>query len=606
MRLPFSAVVVALALTAGAAPLPLSSSVAEAHDAPLAWEALLAEARVLAAAPTPLAGLAFHARLDAGAPVLLEALRTPPAALEEEVRAVHALHGAPVDEAGLAGLAALPAPLREALALLLRAHRDAAALTEEAFQTSPPTPFLLSRAKATLVAASLEALPALQPVPGARPYAACGGVLLELAGTSDVHACPYGFAVDLGGDDTWANNAGGNTPGWDDCAPHANALKGAPPTTAFALDAAGDDRYTGRAEDAGVAGGACNGLGALVDAAGHDTYDVTVVRTGGGTGAANYGGGLLLDLAGDDTYRGRVVPSARGEPGSGGLHGGSNFGGHGDLLDLGGRDTYDGSIHKQGGLNGGENDGSGFLLDCGPEGDTYHGTVGFSGGINGASSLGRGALVDCGGDDTYAGTIGTPAQAVCVGPNDCPHGGVNGGAGAESQGLLLDLGGDDTYTGTLHGRGGVNGAAHMGVGLLVDAGGRDTYGGHVHASGGINGGAARGAGALVDLGGDDTYAAWLGGDGGANGGSNLGHGLLLDAGGDDTYDASAPLQRCFPLVQEAGLCGAWANGGGTLLPGLLLDLGGRDAYRTDGGAWSWDASAAKGAGAQVDVPLPVL
>lgn len=574
--------------------------------------ALLAAAAALAAGPDAERALEFHAALDAGQPVDLDpGLPARHGGLSAELRLVLERAGTapgPWVDAGLASLGSLPPELAEALAGLARAHLEAWVLTERAFAAGPrPDPRTLAEAKVVLVRAAAEALPALAPGPY-RGLDVCGAVLLELEGRDSDHACDYAFAVDLGGRDVWRNNAGGNVPHAQTCATVAALTSGMdPPTVAFALDLAGDDLYAGAGEARGVAGGACNGLGALVDVAGDDAYDTAVVHEGGANGGANFGGGLLLDLAGDDRYTGRVARAAPGTvPASGGANGGANFGGHGDLLDLGGRDAYDGSIDQQGGLNGGENDGSGFLLDCGPEDDTYDGQVGLSGGVNGGSSLGRGALVDCGGDDRYQGTIGTEERMLqALGTSALPHGGVNGGAAALSQGLLLDLGGDDLYAGEVWGNGGVQGGAHDAAALLADAAGDDRYAGAVHVAGGVNGAAGRGgSAALLDLAGDDAYVGLVEGTGGVNGGAVLGAALLWDAGGDDAYDGAALGRWCSELLLGVlPTCGGPVNGGGESGVGFLVDAGGRDRYRDDPAhPWGEDETRVKGTGAQLDLP----
>lgn len=562
----------ASAASAPAPPLapPLAPLAPPVPPQPAAW---LAEAQAMAAQPDPERALELQLARLLGHAVDLDPPLPAPGPLREELAAVLALHGA--DRAEAAPLAALPPGLGQALALLLRAHRDSLALTEAAFAAGDrPDAALLAEAKVLLVRAVAAARPHLAPglAPG---FAVCGAVLLELEGLDSTHDCDYGFAVDLGGDDAWRNNAGGNRPGSTECSTVASASQLRHPTAAFALDLAGNDAYTGQALDGGVAGGGCDGLGALFELGGDDLYDVAVLHTGGGTGGANFGAGLLLDFGGDDTYRGRVARHKPGVPASGGLHGGANFGGHGSLLDLGGRDAYAGTVDFQGGLNGGENDGSGFLLDCGPEGDAYAGHVGISGGVNGGSSLGRGFLLDCGGDDTYAGSIGDEATFwQNAGTSAQPHGGVNGGAAAFSDGLLIDLAGDDAYAGEVWGNGGVNGGAFDGSGALLDAGGRDRYAGLVFNNGGVNGGAGRG-----------------------------GVALLLDASGDDVYDGTVAAARCeLPALPE--LCGGYANGGGRAGVGWLLDGGGRDAYSEGGGPPEFDTSAVRGAGGRLDAPLP--
>lgn len=313
---------------------------------------------------------------------------------------------------------------------------------------------------------------------GAAPIALCPAFALDLAGTATAYTQPCALVLDVGGDDTYLNNAGGNNlapgPAGSICLDPDDLVV---PTGAAAalVDLAGDDRYGDPAapKACGVNGGGLVGAGLLVDAAGNDTYAADRVGTNGG---ALQGLGLLVDAAGHDTYAAAGL----------GTNGGGARGGAGLLVDGGGDDLYDAADAA----------------------------------TNGGGFLGRGALLDLAGDDAYAaGALGTNGGAFLPG----------------ADGLLLDLDGHDAYRAA---GGGTNGGGqNQGRGALLDLGrtGNDTY---AAGRGGTNGGGSiGGAGLLLDAAGDDRYVAL---DGGTNGGGELGLGLLLDLDGTDTYHDTEP------------------------------------------------------------------
>lgn len=390
-----------------------------------------------------------------------------------------------------------------------------------------------------------------------------GLVSIDLSRSATTYTEDYQFQLDVGGDDTYNNNAGG-----------ANA-SGNGTDVAAVIDLGGSDTYHGR-----------NGGG---------LYRVTKASPSPPAKEKRLflpkkgeAAGFLLDAGtGDDTY----ITSAHG----------SNGGGKraiGLLVDAGGADTYNGS--GQGTNGAGYRKGSGFLLDVGTAGDTYAATD--KGVSNGGAGGGRGFLFDMGGNDTYLGSNGGghlpvennylfPFPINCVtdprednfrdpacqayyffAPYPYPP---------ESGGFMVDAGGSDTY------KGANGGANRRGSGFLLDAGtGNDTYEGK---NGAAN---VRAAGFLLDMGGADRYLADRRNT--RNGAGVLfGAGFLMDGGiGDDTYNATTggdPVARQWSQFGPGSLAangGGWDGGNG-----FLVDSGGNDTYLagsvgTNGGASS--------------------
>lgn len=366
---------------------------------------------------------------------------------------------------------------------------------------------------------------------------------LDLAGDDSTYTEDVALSIDVGGNDTYRNNAGGNNLNGADCLP---------PTPEDLVDLAG--------------------AAALLDAAGDDDYFRSSAAYCGLNGAGVFGVGLLVDTAGDDRY------GADGASGFG-VNGAGVLAGIGTLVDTGGDDLYHAWFTING---GGYGEGLGMLVDTTGH-DTYDAT--WAGVNGGADAGGIGSLVDLRGNDTYDAEVGYEVGSS----------GANGGAFARGVGFLLDAQGDDTYLAWREGANG--GAIHQAVGTLVDASGQDTYGydepaGDVlrsrSGSWGFNGGAMHGAlGLLTDLSGDDTYDARIVGvNGGAGAAAAVGR--LVDASGDDAYTAEyAPANG-----------GAWYDASG-----LLLDGDGTDTYEEAGSTATDETIVPKNtAGAQIDLP----
>lgn len=343
----------------------------------------------------------------------------------------------------------------------------------------------------------------------------------------------FALQIDLGGDDTYRNSAGGADP-------EGNGLN-----ISVTVDLDGDDRYEAAlpvASGARVAQGAAyeGGIGMLVDAAGDDSYLVTggpgaagvlplgVPNVGAlGQGYATAGVGLLADLGGSDRYRledwragGTWV---RGQ-------GVSAVGGASALLDLGlGDDTYEA---EAGGPVLERDDGS---LDPG-----YHYAIAF-----GLAALGAAAIfADDGGSDAMT----ARATAPTIPPEETRR----------------------TYDGLAvvdaFGAGGVGGAtvSITGPGPTVRVAEATAEGptlaGAVVDGFGIGFGPAFGA--LVDAGGDDLYLTRVQT-------RAVRHATIDDGCECDTVAARA---RNF-LAEATGLGFGYAGG-----TGLALDEGGNDRY----------------------------
>jgi len=315
--------------------------------------------------------------------------------------------------------------------------------------------------------------------PPCPPTAVAPVFAFDLEGCDTTYNDDVALSLDVGGKDTYNNNAGGNGITGGTCLVVGGAA-------AALLDLTGRDSYaSGRS--CGANGGAIRGAGLLVDLEGNDVYSAGSEGTNGGSSG---GVGLLVDSVGNDDFT----------AGSSGTNGGANAGA-GALIDVAGNDFVTGG--NAGSNGGGVGGGVGLSLDFGGRDVFSAGNAGTNGGAN----TGIGFLLNFQGRDTY--TAGT--------------GGTNGGAANGGSGLLFDAfaaedlleqlagleGGRDIYSaGDFAANGGGNTA---GRGALVDTGGRDSYSA---GSGGVNGGATLGSGLLADLNGvGDTYADSEGGTG---------------------------------------------------------------------------------------------
>jgi hypothetical protein len=584
-------------------------------------------------------------------------------ALAAEVLELYALLGAPItlDEAlaTLGAAAVLPPTTADAIAAIVASVNHAVEQTLAGADPGQPAADLLAAMENAIPILTTSQAASVCPAP---PLFEDPLGLVIIGSTCDDIYGPRAriVQVDLGGDDTYENNAGGATGGRvlnadSPIRPELHLPSGAitfvldsldyflpvnvaPLTSGLLNDEPPEvmlQNATWQAETIGSLPGRATGFvenntrfldlpAAVIDYATQVSVDVIIeedrlaemspvavsLDVGRGhdvyssdrnvvQGSASIGVGILVDDGGDDTYEADVAAQGIGGPASIGI-----------LADLAGADSYSATMLAQGSGDGG------FLFDLGLGDDTYTAGQWAQGGrgIN-LVAFAMGALVDQGGSDTYT-------------------------AGAISQGagnLLLDILGDDTYT--------LNAGVGQGVsslqapGMLIDADGADEY----HASGspaaqGASFGAAPAA--LVDLGhDDDVYSA----DGEAQGvclqagtmavlfddggddvyttrsGQGLSRsaciGVLVDAAGDDAYAATSHAQGSSRastgaitplagiLVDAAGsdmyTSGSNSQGSGDLLStGILIDAAGSDSY--EAGDFSQGSGGRGGAGVLID------
>lgn len=359
--------------------------------------------------------------------------------------------------------------------------------------------------------------------------------------------------VDLGGADTYHNNAGAWSPSAFACDEEHLPPRGG---AAIAIDLGrGNDTYNATVQSYhGTQGSGTHGQGFLFDAGGNDTYvareaDASPCSWVQAQGSGLWGGGTLWDRgAGNDTYR---SPANAQGVGRGGL---------GILLDEGGSDTYLGDpTFDNEGTQGMGCIGIGLLLDQGAEDDTYR-TSGAD--HQGMGCLGAfGLLADHGGDDLYHVSMG---EGIVNDERVLTAGWSQGYGELGAVGVLYDGSGNDTFVteadrdefraGFLS-----QGAGLHGLGILEDGGsGDDVYDAGRRTQGGAQN---SGAGILHDHGGDDVYAAhqacqgWSGEPGASAAGTT---GLLLDEGGDDAYSCETD-----PDLGHRGDGHLWLSGRGT-------------------------------------------
>ena len=531
----------------------------------------------------------------------------------------------------------LPAPQAAALARLVDAFTAMDAAATGAIAENPDAPAWGETLGARL--ALLDASKAFRALPMedmGEPRTASAFQLynIDLTGADSFYATNYAFSLDVGGDDMYRNNGGGNWAG--DC--------GLPTTASAFIDLAGDDTYAPAydhhpdpainwwwADSCGKVGGAKNGVGFLLDVGGSNQFGggQSDGVNGGASGAASLGSLYSLASAGD-----------RFSAGGYGTNGGAYQGGVGLLVSTGTGSTYmDGGW--QGSNGGAANGGLGMMIDLGQGSSYWAGGEGTNGGAYGAGSVGfaYGAGywsgqwngVNGGGAQGGAGTLVSPSgssfTAGCNGTNGGADGlgstgalyaqggwdyqacdyGTNGGGANGGHGTLVDTLGFATFRGGSYGS---NGGAH-GIGssgFLYTMGGSFTAGSHGTNGGGdtnavgtlltlggsiysassygTNGGAHQGGlGALIDAG--LTGASYTAGRYGTNGGADAsGIGLLVDAAGNDRYTAN----------------GFGANGAGDVQGhGTLIDLAGNDAYTCSAYSCNGQATSIGSTGFLLDV-----
>ncbi len=505
-----------------------------------------------------------------------------------------AAHGTPpLSPADRAAASSVAEPTASALVRIVEAALFMHLTTQTAFATGAPDLGLLMAARDMAAIQLAASIPMLTP--GDDRLDLPPIISITTSTTDDVYSGDYALLVDLGGNDTYRNNAGAG--GTFDTDPpgirHSallidktgddqylgrvglSAVNGAGHFgTGFLWDDTGNDTYLGAAPDLAANGAGQAGLGTLVDGGGEDLYQADV-GSGTANGAGFTGAGALIDAGGDDRYlsTSEYVLAANGA---------GYLGGFGHLVDGGGNDLYDATAGVEGSLNGaGFLAATGWLLDaCGD--DQYLGSVGEAGTVNGAGWAASGHLLDYGGSDIYDADLGRGAangagllgRGLLADRDGFDHylaafrgRAAANGAGDRGSGLLIDGGGDDHYNVTADGPGYGNGGAYIGAGLLIEIAGNDVYNGSIESYGGLNGGShLGGVGCLLEMGGDDHYNGTIAGAGGINGATRSGTSVLIDGQGNDTYDGTV------------GFLGG-VNAAATIGFALLEDRGGTNVFR---------------------------
>ena len=369
-----------------------------------------------------------------------------------------------------------------------------------------------------------------------------GRLLLRGRG-ADTHAAPdCALLVDFGGNDTYLGATGATGPDLP---------------VSVCIDLAGDDTYRGGYAGLPAQGAGVLGIGMLLDLAGDDRYEAHTFAQGCGRfgvgvlydengtdeyrsegfaqGAGMYGIGILFDRAGNDEYH--TVYYAQGYGFSRGL---------GLLADAAGNDRYiadDSELTHVGDETPKHNESDAQGYGAGRRGDHTDGHN-MSGGL--------GILHDLAGDDSYFAGVFAQGSGYWYG-----------------YGVLSDEQGDDRYRGVFFNLGA---AAHFAIGTLFDNAGNDVS--DLVMTLGFGTAHDCSAAFYIDADGDDVYTMSDGDDRACSLGSSLNNSFSLFANirGNDRY---VPVGNAcgYAMARRAG---EWAQLAPTT--GLFFDIGGTDEY----------------------------
>lgn len=355
----------------------------------------------------------------------------------------------------------------------------------------------------------------------------------------DLHLVDAPFIIDLGGDDTYLNNAGGCRSIEERaalCIDHKGSDEYAATDgrfvqgfgflgVGFLVDLAGDDRYAAEhfCQGAGILG-----VGAIWECGGDDRYEGAAFCQGAGM----FGLGMLLDSAGEDLFDCATLGQ-----------GGATTLGLGILSDLEGDDRYQLAVRSRDALGGTPGYGQGGALSF--RHYPWRGRLTAYGGI--------GMLLDAEGNDRYR------SKGWCD----------QGGSYLMSLGVLVDGAGNDHYSSQT----GQGSGIHLTNAILIDRAGHDIYEGEFRAGGS---GGDRSPGFLIDYQGDDVYRSETSSYG--TGVKPFSFSLFIDYEGEDTYICSRPEGRIVHNDWDS-FGGVWPESEPYLWPyAICLDLGGDDLY----------------------------
>ncbi|MEY2953412.1 MAG: hypothetical protein RLZZ401_1499 [Pseudomonadota bacterium] len=328
------------------------------------------------------------------------------------------------------------------------------------------------------------------------------------------------------------------------------------------LDTGGNDHYTFSGTRPS------HSISVLLDLGGNDHYRSQDYCADPSCGVLGYG--VLWDTAGNDHYQGGQLTQA------------SALFGAAALIDEAGSNLFEASSHAQAHAV------AGYALLIGSPGDDQW--LAQTHAQASAGPHGVAVLLDPGGNDRYVLNSQPLVRASPQLPDRNTSMGQGAGRGYRARpgegeslsgglGLLIDLAGDDHYTADVFAQGA---GYYEGLGMLIDAGGADQFNAAWYAMGAA---AHRGAGVFIKRGnGNDRYhASHVSALGAAHDESVA---VFLDEGGNDTY-----------RLGDLGLGAAHDYS-----TALFIDQGGDDHYTVDANP----CRALGGAFLSGDAPAPTV